>query len=590
MKKGFILLASIAAITIILTVFTVMASANNQPPPDGDETPPNTTKTYGSPSMPGLFNVPSCASDGTPTNVHFISTGTEITLTATDTGEDASGVNATYYSVLVPVGCDEGDEVEYIGQVDHNLYQDSEECALAVDNPLTNETETQQCVDTTWELKTEIMGQNYSLLYERPFVIPQESVHKICYYSVDNQGNYERIQCQIAIVDDTPPVINSVEVDREIIDLKNYDGNGAYFYDPKCTQFTVNATDTHEVEVGINVGAALRQMFQNIAEVSGFNQTNYEDYLAEHSMQEAELDDGLYRYWFCPMTHITDLLDYEVLPSDDSYSEFSQFLSEKLVLDEFEVPVIANDTAGKIVSTLVNLTIVDLTVPLEVGWNLMSTPIALEGDKFWGTDDIDAVLRFDSATQTWVLVTDNSMEPLDALYIHATNRNQYGIIFERDLTSPPLRTLHKGWNLYGATVQLEDYWYWPEDNYCSYDYYEPSNCYLTWLEEGYIANWDRCIGDALGPAIYTDDGNRGVGAVIAPRRYLSYDDDRGQWYFQQANQGTWVWIPEIEQPGATPDNNCDRDVKNFGGYWVFMENNDTVPGFTTTPLQINGDD
>lgn len=556
---------------------------------EGDVTPPVTTKTYGEPNTAGLIEIPSCvgieAVGDAAVSGHFITTSTTITLNAND---DESGVESTSYAILVPTlvptDCS-GEEVAFVGLTDNQFYSSVSygesaqgQCNNAVDDPNTEGAETQECVATYWNYQTEgFVG------YEA-FTIGEESLHKICFFSADIAGNQEIAQCQVALVDDNAPVINSAEVDNEIIDLEYYSGSNNDFQGHKCTWLIINATDTHEVEVSVNVGEVLQQMFQNIDGLSGFSAEAYGGYLAEdmHNMSAAELhEDGLYYNWFCPTVHISHLLDSGVLGESGSYDAFSRLLSEELVLGEFEVSAMVKDAAGNEAEASTNLKIVDLTVPLEDGWNLRSTPIELEGDKFWYADGIDAVLRFNDETQSWELVTDNSIEPLDALYIHATDQVQIGYIFERDLTSPPLRELHAGWNLVGVALQLSDSWYLPDESYCSSEGYYLWNCYLTYLYNDYTY-----IGEAFGPAIYDSNGNRALDAVISPNQDLYHQNDWSYFNFQQDD---WVWIPRISESGASPDNYYDKNVMNFGGYWVFMQNDDLLLGFTTTPLPVESD-
>jgi hypothetical protein len=536
-----------------------------------DTTPPVTAKTYGDPNAPGLFDVPSCA--GTVSvNVHFITSGTTITLAATDE-EGGSGVNSVWYTVLVPAQCEQGDEVEYVGLGDFNIYENLEQCQLATDNPETEELETQECAATWWNFDEVFLGpldetSEGFIQYQEPFVIPQESVHKICYFSEDNAGNQEFPHCQVAVVDDNPPTV-SARVDHLIIDLEYFEGQIGYFNDPKCAFFEISASDTHGIDtVQVNVQGALLSMFYpQVTGLPTFSEQAWESYLAQemHSMPSASFDSqaGLYKYQFCAGEHVYHLYDMGIISWDD----LRTLVSGELVLGELEFPVLATDKAGRESQTTANLTIVDLTVPLEQGWNLRSTPIRLEGNKFWPLASVDAVLRWDSQLQSWQLVTDNSISPLDALYMHATERNQIGYIFERDLTSPPVRQLHEGWNLVGPANLL-------------YDSLQGGS-YLTYL-------WDQStyIGQAFGALVHDSDGNRALEAVISPQQYLSYSDNWGSWNF---NQDPFVWIPQVTQQNTDPSNYWDQTVRNFAGYWIFMQNPDMLPGFTTTPLPLNSD-
>lgn len=592
-----------------------------------DNTHPVTIKTYGEPNEQAQIKVPSCEGD-VFVNGHFIATNTEITLSADD--EDGSGVEGIFYAIEVPVGCEESEIVEWVGLEDKSLYEDAETCELAVDNQSTEELETQECVSTFWQLDEEFLGEEeeFPLTYTEPFVIPNESLHKICFFSVDNAGNQEDVRCQVVLVDDNAPVINSADVNHEIIDLEYYSGGvygNNYFDDPKCAIISVNATDAHIDEVQVSVHEALMGMFYpQVTEMPSFNENAWEKYMEDemHHMPVAELNEEteLYEYEFCPGTHIYHLYnnEYEYLVGEETQSDSvinsndaRKLVSEKLVLGTFELLLDVNDTTGKEAQSSVDVTVVDLTVPLELGWNLRSTPLDLEGDKFWSNDKTDAVLSFNSEAQTWELVTDNKMVPLDALYMHATDRNQYGIIFERDKTSPPSRQLNKGWNLAGLALQLNDYlsspcydtWGDHDSNHYGYHYdygyylwhsgyhygsYEVCTNKLTNL---YDDNNYACVGeDALNPLVFDPNGNTALEVVISPAQYLSYcnNDEDNCWNF---NQNSWVWLPQIgnsEEDGNIV-NDCDEYVQNFGGYWLFMQNEDLMPGFTETPLQLNYD-
>ena len=589
-----------------------------------DNQAPVTTKTYGDPNEEGQIKVPSCWEGGDViVNDHVITTATTINLEADD-GE-GSGVYGTSYAILIPAECGFGDEVEYVGLDDNNLYQNFEECGIAIDNPETEEIETQACVETWWTLDSE-------QIYEGSFMVGEESIHKICFFSTDNAGNEEELRCQVAVVDDSAPEV-SVGIDHDMIDTEYYSGNSGSFDDPKCSEFSINATDTHGIEsVHVMVDGVIQDLvYPQVTGLEGFNEESWDSYISEgiHSMAEATLNEesGSYIYKFCPGEHLYHLYDNEVI----SWDGLKNLVSEGLNLGTFEFPVIATDGVGKETEVLVSLDIVDLTVPLETGWNLRSTPIKLDGNIFWSNENIDAVLRWDSPMQAWELVTDNSIAPLESLYIHATDRNQIGMIFERSLTPPPADTLNVGWNLVGTTNLLwdslqnpcQEEWDWHDSEHYGYVYYgdqiyhwgyhwTPEDSEHDLEHEGYVYDdwiwhsgyhygsaetceqeltylWDdyTYIGEAFGSLIYNANGNRALETVISPYQYLSYETDEGSWYF---NQNHFVWAPQIQETGADPENYWDESVYNFGGYWVFMQNSDMLPGFTTTPLPLDGGD
>ncbi|MBI2451909.1 hypothetical protein HYV50_02400 [Candidatus Pacearchaeota archaeon] len=165
-----------------------------------DSTPPETTKTYGEQNIPTVFLLYGEIS----VNAHYINSNTSITLTAKD---NKSGVDETFYSIEIL--CDfsfeseeDCDQIEWVGTYDRNIYHDEKECLEF--NTLGT------CIPTAWSFKRELgfNPQNPFAIYTNPFVIPQESVHKICFFSVDKIGNKEEIHCQVAIVDNTAPQFN----------------------------------------------------------------------------------------------------------------------------------------------------------------------------------------------------------------------------------------------------------------------------------------------------------------------------------------------------------------------------------------------
>ncbi|MBI4361111.1 hypothetical protein HY572_05055 [Candidatus Micrarchaeota archaeon] len=384
------------------------------------------------------------------------------------------------------------------------------------------------------------------------------------------------------LVDNEAPTIESAELDHSFLDLEDYGADGAYFYDPKCTYINIETFDEESGinSVTLNLSTVLNAMFARISDVESFNEEQWQSYLANYEIREfyGGDRDPQYSFWYCPLTDISGLLDYEVI----SYDDMGFFLSQKIALGEFELPVTVADREGNQAETSLTVTITDLTVPLEQGWTLRSSPIALEQDQVFMAESVDAVLSFDSASQAWQLVTDGSMEPLEGYYFHSTARNQLGLVIDRGVTSPPSKPLAEGWSLVGPTLELSDYWEYPEEYYCEEEY-SPGNCRLSYI---YVQG-NTCIGQTFNPVVYDASGNRALELVVSPQQYLSYSTDWGSWYF---SQNGFSWIPNIEESGASPDNSCEQSVYNFGGYWTFLQNDDTLPGQTTTPLFVGQDD
>ena len=124
-----------------------------------DTTPPNTTKTYGTPLVTTQGGYPK-----------WINSSTTITLSATDGGDICHvGVNKTYW---------------------RNTIVDDRYCLSDYDCQMYAE------------------GSGTFNEYTGPFTKPTESCHLVEYYSVDLLGNAEPVKKQCVYVENTPPVSN----------------------------------------------------------------------------------------------------------------------------------------------------------------------------------------------------------------------------------------------------------------------------------------------------------------------------------------------------------------------------------------------
>jgi hypothetical protein len=184
-------------------------------------------------------------------------------------------------------------------------------------------------------------------------------------------------------------------------------------------------------------------------------------------------------------------------------------------------------------------------VPLCKGLNTISTPIALEQtvvpSRQWQdivansglAGKIKFVIKWDDGTQTWlpVALTDN-FDPLNAYYIY---------LFEDDLNlilmvnssnghpyAMPTRSLEAGWSLIGPNPIFPDF--------------------------GIAAD------EALSSIIQTPAGLPGYTQVISPVVRC---------------QPSWYFVPGMK---FSP---C---MESGRGYWVWMENPDTLVGFGFSPL------
>ncbi len=171
---------------------------------------------------------------------------------------------------------------------------------------------------------------------------------------------------------------------------------------------------------------------------------------------------------------------------------------------------------------------------MPAGWNLLSTPIALEPgyDRISQVLDpiegVDIILGYDGH---WFIPNDSYvMKPLDALAVK-TNRPITALFTPKSsLTTLPTRYLHEGIHLVGPAPA-------------------PDNSIFPAMP----------LDQALISARQTPDGKDGYIMVISP----------------PMNQPGWGYAK-----GGTV-----RDLLPFAGYWVVMENPDTLIGFSTTPVQ-----
>lgn len=383
--------------------------------------------------------------------------------------------------------------------------------------------------------------------------------------------------------DTTLPTINYAVTDRSMVDLDYYYGgySSNYFNSGNYVEITVNANSMSKISsVQVNVtDMLLNLLYPQVSTLPSFSESQWEGYLIDSSRYNASASassvdsygNGNYTFDFYPLAQIYNLYNsYSVI----SYTDLDKLVSEELTLGNFTFPIYVIDAQGLVSTTNVNTTIVDLLVPINVGWNLRSTPIRLEGGTYLTTGSINAVLKWNSSAQDWELVTDNSIAPLDAMYIHSTGQDQIGYTFYRGLTAPPLRQLYERWNLVGPANQL---------------FASLSSSYTSLEDMSYYYQHygGTCVAIALASVEKTPDGSTGWIVATSPFEYLDYTSNKGDWYFYEY---AWAWtsnqVPSMSGAHCFDTNSNTINVDNFYGYWVYMENNDTLVGFTTTPLQI----
>jgi hypothetical protein len=176
-------------------------------------------------------------------------------------------------------------------------------------------------------------------------------------------------------------------------------------------------------------------------------------------------------------------------------------------------------------------------VSLSVGWSTLSTPIILDasGDTvdevvdsakitiaYWyDTSDVDT-----DGTYWEQITTGYELEPCDAIYIKMNATDSVILKYNATDTSTPTRELYAGWNLIG------------------------------------LANLEtKHVDDAVQSVANTPTNLPGYSQVVSP----------------SMNSSSWTY--------SSGQSYTDQDMLIGEGYWIYMQNDCTLAGFTITPLQ-----
>ena len=176
-------------------------------------------------------------------------------------------------------------------------------------------------------------------------------------------------------------------------------------------------------------------------------------------------------------------------------------------------------------------------VSLSVGWNTLSTPIILDasGDTvdevvdsaritvaYWyDTNDADS-----DGTYWEQVTTGHELEPCDAIYIKMNATDTVLLKYNATDTSTPTKDLYAGWNLIG------------------------------------LANLEtKHVDDAVKSVANTPTNLPGYSQVVSP----------------SMNSADWTY--------SSGQSYTDQDMLVGEGYWIYMQNDCTLAGFTITPIQ-----
>jgi len=176
-------------------------------------------------------------------------------------------------------------------------------------------------------------------------------------------------------------------------------------------------------------------------------------------------------------------------------------------------------------------------VSLSVGWNTLSTPIILDASG----DTVDEVVDStkitiaywydtndaDSDGTYWEQVTTGyQLEPCDAIYIKMNATDNVLLKYNATDVSTPTKDLYAGWNLIG------------------------------------LANLEtKHVDDAVKSVANTPTNLPGYSQVISP----------------SMNSADWTY--------SSGQTYTDQDMLVGEGYWIYMQNDCTLAGFTITPIQ-----
>ena len=179
---------------------------------------------------------------------------------------------------------------------------------------------------------------------------------------------------------------------------------------------------------------------------------------------------------------------------------------------------------------------------LAKDWSTFSIPIYASNNTFFATTGLGTssqnglvdpakvtiAYRYNASTTAWEqILTGDTVLPLEGILVNSSESHTATVIISTVHTTPPTKTLSTGWNLVGTASLLS--------------------------ATGMAAD------QALISAFSTSSGLVGYNQVVSP----------------SVNSTTFAWT---RGAGSAPD--LDR----WRGYWVFMENGDTMAGFSSTPL------
>ena len=411
-------------------------------------------------------------------------------------------------------------------------------------------------------------------------------------------------------VDSTAPIITYSAASPSMVSLWSDDMfwsmwgcNTNYSVGPSCyTMFSVKATDDRcgMAMVTINKKDLLLALIpQDKLDkfVAELQPGVWESYLAWLESIEMGYHEE-YGCWhegecLCAVLAITLMGILNVTPI-----EAAEIMGQELILGDHQIEVTVYDYSGNSTTDYIDITIVDFQMPVCEGWNLRSTWLDLENNKW---QDILATMDHDG--EGWLLrwnpllgekgdwqqydaglwlpsaeeeEEEALMAPLEAYWIYSPYNDQFGLITFRGVSAPPSRQLYAGWNLIGTALA----WHQPglrvDDALMSiYEGEEHCTGYTQvlsidqsnwWAEKYYICGTYPYDYPCEGDYCWCDGPS-------PPFEGLAYH--KCFW------QDTWVYTRRGNPDGPPPP-----PVTRGGGYWVFQQNPAVLAGYNSTPLPV----
>ena len=196
-------------------------------------------------------------------------------------------------------------------------------------------------------------------------------------------------------------------------------------------------------------------------------------------------------------------------------------------------------------SKSVTLTVLDsLETTLPEGWSTFSIPIAAANGKFFADadlgsgiqnglvdeDNVEVAYKFNADTQLFEQVVSNTtITPTEAVLVKSKSEHDATLIFKTTQSGPPSRVLSADWNLMGLAVPLDQ--------------------------------TTMAVDEALISVFVASSDEVGYTIVVSP----------------SINPDPFIFTRGGDTAG--------KDLERSLGYWVFMEKEDTLAGFSTTPVE-----